>query len=240
MRIVINHLTRMRTGYVCAAGVELESLRHVRPVLEEGALPFDLLARYGGPLEMAAVVDLRSARPLGQRPHVEDHVILPDGTSLRMQMAADEFWGLLMRLARTRLRDIFGDELRRVGRSSCGTDVGRGRCSLGCFRPSQTPGLCCVLQAASGKTRIRMRITDGELDAEVGVTDVRLHEDDHVTANRTLVEETARRIERSEEVVLGVGLTRAFTSSTPHGEEEAHWLQVTNIHFKEDPIWPLG
>ena len=33
MRIVINHLTRMRAGYICAAGVEANTLQHVRPVL---------------------------------------------------------------------------------------------------------------------------------------------------------------------------------------------------------------
>jgi hypothetical protein len=240
MKIVINHLTRMRAGYICAAGVEPESLRHVRPVLEDGALPFDLLARYGGPLEMAAVVEMRSARPLPVPPHVEDHVIVPDATHAGGALSPDEFWDLLARLARTRLRDIFGQELHRVGLSSCGTDVGLGLVSLGCFRPKRTPRLGCVAQACSGKTRIRMRIADDEFEVDVGVTDVRLHEADHVTVNRKLVDEIARRIEGSAEVILGVGLTRPFTSTTAHGEEEAHWLQVTNIHLKEEPVWRLG
>lgn len=240
MKIVINHLTRMRTGYVCTAGVEPESLRHVRPVLEEGALPFDLLARYGGPFDMAAIVEMRSARPVSAPPHVEDYVIVPDCTSSQARMPPDEFWSLLERLAKTRLREIFGPELRPVGRSSCGTDVGQGLASLGCFRPPRTPRLSCVRQGSSGKMRIRMRIADDQLEVDIGVTDIRLHEDDHVTPNQALVHEVARRIEESGDVILGVGLTRAFTSSTAHGDEEAHWLQVTNIHLKEDPAWPLG
>ena len=240
MRIVINHLTRMRTGYVCAAGVEPESLRHVRPVLEEGALPFDLLARYGGPFDMACVVDLRIARPHPMPPHVEDHVIVPGSTTSCAVMRPAEFWGLLGRLAKTRLRDVFGERLRPVGRSSCGTGVGQGIASLGCFRPSRAPQLSCVEQTSSGKVRIRMRIADAELEANVGVTDIRLHEDDHVTPNRAAVEALERRIQQSGQVILGVGLTRAFTSSTPHGDEEAHWLQVTNIHLEEDPAWQLG
>lgn len=240
MRIVINHLTRMRAGYVCAAGVEPETLRHVRPVLEDGALPFDVLARYGGPFDMARVVELRIARPHPVPPHVEDHVIVPESAVPCAATDATEFWQLLRRLTKTHLRDVFGDRLRPVGRSSCGTGVGEGTVSLGCFRPSKAPRLSCVKQPSSGKLRIRMHIADGELEADVGVTDIRLHEDDHVTPNRAAVEVLDRRIRQSAEVILGVGLTRAFKSSTPHGEQEAHWLQVTNIHLREDPGWELG
>jgi hypothetical protein len=33
MQIVINHLTRMQRGFMCVAGVDLATGRHVRPVL---------------------------------------------------------------------------------------------------------------------------------------------------------------------------------------------------------------
>ena len=238
MHVAINHLTRMRAGYICAAGVDLETFRHVRPVLEEGALPFDLLARYGGPLEMAGIVELGRPRPAPEPPHVEDHVIVPARARSRGNVPAADFWALLCRLSKTRLREIFGGQLRRVGRSSCGADLGRGEASLGCFRPSGRPRLFFVTGGSSGRPRIRMRIDDGQLDVLVGVTDIRLYGDDHVTPDRAMVEQTSARLEGSGEVILGVGLTRGYASSAE--SEPVHWVQVNNIHLEADPTWPLG
>ena len=48
MKIVITDLTRMNDGHICVAGIEVESLRRVRPV--SGRLPSRLLRRNGGPL----------------------------------------------------------------------------------------------------------------------------------------------------------------------------------------------
>jgi hypothetical protein len=53
-----------------------------------------------------------------------------------------------------------------------------------------------------------------------------------------LVRGLARRIMESEEVLLSVGLTRQFQPS-PSGPFY-HFLQVNNIHFREDPAWELG
>ena len=52
MRLLINHLTRMHGGHICLAGVDLETRRHVRPMLANESLPFYFLARYGGPFEI--------------------------------------------------------------------------------------------------------------------------------------------------------------------------------------------
>ena len=58
MRIVVNHLTRMMKGYICAAGIDEETNEHVRPVLPGVRLRVDLLEERGGPFSMAALVDL--------------------------------------------------------------------------------------------------------------------------------------------------------------------------------------
>lgn len=241
MRIVINHLTRMRGGYICAAGVDLETERHVRPVLDDGALPFDLLARYGGAIEMANVVDLGSARPVGKRPHVEDHVIVPGRLRLCGQFPPDDFLRLQNRLSRVRLSDLFGPQLKPVGRCSCGTEIGEGEASLGCFRPERTPYLYCTAKRRSGKPSIRMKIDDGRFVVVVGVTDIRLYEDDHCTPHRERIGRAAARILDSTPVVLSLGLTRAFAAAGSSRVEPAHWLQVNNIHFEDEPLlWHLG
>ena len=139
MRIVVNHLTRMGGGYVCVAGLDPDRNQHVRPVLPEGPLPFDLLARYGGPFEMARLVDLGVSRPAPRPPHVEDHVIVPERVKSLGTLPPFEFWSLLNRVAQTRLTDIFGADLKSLGRYSRGTKQGRGLVSLGVFHPQQKP-----------------------------------------------------------------------------------------------------
>jgi Dual OB-containing domain len=240
MRIVVNHLTRVRGGYVCVAGLDLDRLRHVRPVLPEGALPFDLLARYGGPFEMAALVELGIARSAPRQPHVEDQVIVPERVSLCGALPPDEFWDLLHRIGKTRLHDIFGADLKSVGRSSCGTEEGKGRVSLGCWLPIHTPQLYYREKGPGGKAAIRIRIRDDDFEAILGVTDLRLYEADHMTPDRVAIERTGRRIAEGETVVLGVGLTRAFAASSEQKDNLVHWLQVTNIHLAGDPTWRLG
>ena len=240
MRIVVNHLTRMRGGYVCVAGLELDGMRHVRPVLPKGALPFDLLARYGGPFDMAELVELGIARPAPRPPHVEDHVIVAERAKSRGTLSPEEFWGLLNRVSENRLADIFGADLKSVGRSSCGTEEGKGRVSLGLFHPKDSPELYYRDRGPGGKAAIRIRIRDDDFDAILGVTDLRLYEDDHMTPDRAAIERTGRRIADAKTVVLGVGLTRPFAASNDRKDNPVHWLQVTNVHLAGDPIWRLG
>ena len=240
MRIVVNHLTRMRGGYVCVAGVDPDTLEHVRPVLQHAALPFDLLARYGGPFDIARIVELGTPRPTPERPHVEDYVIVPSHARSRQSLPADKFWLLLRRLSKTGLREIFGSELKSLGQSSCGTDPGKGEASLGCFRPARTPQLCYLPKGPSGRPRVRIGICDGQFEVLPSVTDIRLYQEDHITPDRACVERISHRLQSGEAVILGVGLTRAFAGSAEHKTEPAHWLQVNNIHLESDPTWQLG
>ncbi len=85
-----------------------------------------------------------------------------------------------------------------------------------------------------------MDLFDGVFDVTVGVTDLRLCEDDHMTPNRGLVEELAVKLCTTSDLLLGVGLTRPFASSTDPDAEPVHWLQVTNLHLPTDPTWQLG
>jgi len=240
MRIVVNHLTRMRGGHVCVAGVDVETDRHVRPVLGWGSLTPALLARNHGPFDMANVVDLGPVEPRPKPPHVEDHVFSPPNAKLIERLGAEEFWALLYAVSRPRLRDVFGDPLEPMGRSSCGTPVGRGRASLGCFRPPRRQASPWVERGRDGALRVRIRIDDGELCRSVAVTDLRLYRDDHATADPAAVRKLADRLRSPGAVILGVGLTRAFSSSSERQPEPVHWLQVNNVHLEDDPTWQLG
>jgi hypothetical protein len=236
MKILINHLTRMHGGHICVAGVDLETRRHVRPVLADGNLPFYLLARYGGPFEMGHVVELGQPRPRPERPHVEDHVVVPSHAKLLRTAEEHEFWNLLCCEQKPSLRSIFGPALGPVGRMRYGTPDGRGNVSLGLFRPAQPPRL--YLTEGHGKQQIRIKLADGELHADAGVTDLRLCAADHATPDEALVRGVAKWLADSGGVILAVGLTRRFRPSG--GRDYAHYLQVNNLHLAEDPLWRLG
>lgn len=237
MRILINHLTRMHGGHICVAGVDLETRRHVRPMLPGEMLPFYMLARYGGPFEMSWVVDLGRPRPLPEPPHVEDHVFIASRTKADRPAAAHELWGMLEELRQPSLRRIFGADLHNTGRNRLAAELGQGTASLGFLRPAAPPELY-LANSADGRPRIRMRFSDGEFEADAGVTDLRLYGDDHATPDSARVCGLARAIAGSRNVILAVGLTRKFRvcQSAPY----RHWLQVNNVHLPEIPIWRLG
>ena len=238
MIIVVNHLTRMRENHVCVAGVDLETGRHVRPVLAWGHLAPDVLSRNGGPFDIGNVVDLGAAKHCPQKPHVEDHGFRPSEATFVERFRDDDFWALLYSVSKPRLEEIFGSDLKRLGRSSCGTEVGKGEASLGCLRPTRTPRLQCGDRGQSGKPRIRIDVDDGHFRANVSVTDLRLYHADHATPDRRTVTRIAQRLKGPGAVILGVGLTRAFAASI-EGRQQ-HWLQVNNVHLEADPTWQLG
>lgn len=237
MKILVNHLTRMHGAHICVAGLDVDTRRHVRPVLQHEAMPADMLARYGGPFEMARIVDLGRPRPIPDRPHVEDYVFVPSWAKVQRTASADEFWNFLHQVVRARLAEIFGQEFEALGNSRFGTRLGRGEASLGCLLPRRPPELY-LARSREGKPQIRMRLADGRVHADAGVTDLRLYQADHATPDTALVRGVAKWIRDSDCVLLSVGLTRKFRPTDRH--EYRHYLQVNNVHLKEDPTWSLG
>ncbi len=212
MKILVNHLTRMHGGHICIAGVDLDTRRHVRPVLGREGMPKHLLARYGGPFDMARVVDLGTPRPEPDRPHVEDHRFAPSRLRFRRTASAEEFWKVLHDLAKTRLQEIFASALREAGNSHYATELGQGLASLGCLRPQKPPELY-LRGDRQGKPQVRMRLSDGEIDVDASVTDLRLGGQDPTVPDRDVVRGVAKWIQDSDDVLLSVGLTRKFRPS---------------------------
>lgn len=235
MKIVISHLTRMSEGFICVAGVDPVSKKHIRPV-HMGRLPKNLLRVHGGPFEMAAVVDLGSVTPSPQKPEVEDHHFTAASAASTGFLGPDRFWELLDSVAHSKLSKIFGPDLKMRGRTSCGVDVNAGIASLGVLRAKSAS---IGIRAGFGdkKGQIRVDLSDGEFDLNLGVTDIRFFADDHVTPKEGKVASAGKRLAAGEEVLFGVGLTRP--KATP-GFAPVHWLQINAVYFRSKPTWQLG
>jgi hypothetical protein len=231
VQILVNHLTRMQPGFICVAGVDVNTLNHVRPVLRYGRLTTDLLKSNGGPLEIGAVVDLGPTAPAGHAPELEDHYFDPARAMWLFDDDPDDYWESLNQVAQESLPEIFGPDLE-LWEGSCTVDVGIGHTSLGCLAPEEQPWLY-----VDHRGTVRMVLEHLTPSVDLSVTDLRLYESDHKTPRRNLVVNTQKRLEAGVEVILSVGLTRPWRKQGD--TEERHWLQVNNIHLKDDPLWRL-
>ncbi len=214
---------------MCVAGIDLDTGEHVRPELSAGRMPVQLLARYGGPFDIGAVVDIGAAFSLGRVPEVEDCRCFVGAFARSAETSDVEFWDLLSRSAKTDLGTIFGPELGKPTARSCGVNMGKGMRSLGCLRPSHA----CFLQVRhteGQRTSVRMLLHDVMLgDLDLAVNDLRLFGSDHATADEARVVNVQEHLAHANDTILSVGLTREFRG--------VHWLQVNNIHFSGRPVW---
>ena len=228
MRIIVNHLTRMQPGYICVAGVDLQTGRHVRPV-QIGRLSRARLARYGGPFDIATLVDLGRVEYVGSPPKVEDYRFNVEEAHPHAVAAPRDFWYLLSHTAQRRLADIFGPELRMLG-GACALPSGRGQASLGCLVPTGQPEF--VVRDSS---KLRLHFSDGAFDVRASVTDIRLYEANQRALRLALVDDLQRRINHGVGVVLSIGL--GYPWQKPGDTEKRHWLQVNGIHLADNPVW---
>jgi hypothetical protein len=237
MRIVVNHLTRMQPGYICVAGLDPDTGRHVRPCLPQGRLSARCLARYHGPFDVAVLVDLGPTTPRSSPPETEDELFDPRQTRRVRVLSAAEYWALLQSVSATKLTELFGNALTRPGRGGCAVAPGQGIASVGCLLPAERPGLL-VIEQAGRRPRLRLEIGDGQYSLNLSVTDIRLYGADHTTPDRGVVDRIRARLQSGERVIVSVGLSRPFAARLE--EPELHWLQVNGIHLESDPVWQLG
>jgi hypothetical protein len=230
MRIIVNHLTRLKYGNICVAGLDAETGRHIRPVIEHHRMNGAFLRRNGGPFDIGCLVDLGPTQPVGQAPECEDHRFTLHKVRPVGETTPDEFWRLLSRAARPTLRDIFGPDLQRRGAGAT-VDPQRGSASLGCLG-----GVRPVL-SVDGFKGIRLSFTEpgAAEQLNLSVTDVRLAQADLQTPRQAAIDALARRIAEGVEVILAVGLGRAWQKESDTGPR--HWLHVNNIHLVDDPAW---
>jgi hypothetical protein len=240
MKIVVTHLTRMQRGTVCVAGLNVETGLHVRPVQPMGVLQSRVTTRRGGCFDMATVVDLGLTRPVPSPPEIEDHEITWWHARAIRILEPDLFWPMLGWAARASLGELFGPELRTLGKPGsrrAATDSGYGRASLGVLIPHRQPRLS-IGAKPDGRKVVRMSLSDRDLGLDLSVADLRLYADDGGRPDLARIEDVSARLARGVPALVSVGLTRAFAARD--GERPVHWLQVNNIHLEDDPCWRLA
>jgi hypothetical protein len=235
VRIIVNHLTRMVPGFICVAGISVETSQHIRPVCNRVMLPLRWAASQGGVFGIGNVVDLGSVRYRGERPEFEDREFREQHLRCIDRLPPEDFWSLLDEHHETRLRRIFGSELTLDG-NSCTTERGCGDASLGVIVPDRVARLY-----VGGHGGVRLAFDVGRAHLDLSVSDLRFYSMDDATAtwriDRNRLESVAFAIETGVPVMLSVGLTRAFKRNSD--DSWRHWLQVNNIHLADDPLGDL-
>lgn len=227
MRIVTNHLTRMATGYVCVAGIDLDTGKHVRPVLR-GRIEQRFSGALGGPFDIGSVVDLGRVQYVGEPPETEDHRFDLHGIYSAGHLRGDRFWDVLDHATRSTFSEIFGPQLRPKGRTFA-VDEGQGRASLGLLTPKATPRL---IEDRYGKLRLEVQAND--FRGSFSLTDLRMY-DRNFAVDPRAVAKVKQKLARRVPVILGVGLTRPWQK--PGDSKAYHWLQINNLHFADEPLW---
>ncbi len=230
MRIVVNHITRMTAPRICIAGIDVETLEHVRPTTP----PTDLITRqlmreHGGPFRVGAMVELGAVRAVPARPESEDHRFRTTDARHVRDLDGDEFVALLDSVSCTDLDAGFGPGLDRVGWKYA-VEVGGGLRSLAVVKARRRP----VFEVDDTYGRLQLRYNDAEPPAYLPVTDIRFYEADHRTIRRGIVDDVARRVRSGIDVFLMLGLARAYQA--PSDDRKRHWLQLNGLVLADQPV----
>jgi hypothetical protein len=215
MRIVVNHVTRMAAPRICVAGIDTNTLEHVRPTTP----PSDLITRAllrteGGPFGVGAVVDIGDAVAVPSPPETEDHQFRTSRARHVEDLGGDEFLELLEQVSAEDLGSAFGPELEPVGWKYA-IEAGCGECSLAVLRPRQRP----VLAVDDKFGKLQLQFNDLDRRTYLPVTDVRFYEEDQATVRTGVVNDVARRI-RGESTCSGLTAPRPTRGQQP-AETEA-------------------
>ncbi|MBI2760471.1 MAG: hypothetical protein HYX51_03470 [Chloroflexi bacterium] len=227
MRVLITDFTRMTEGFICVAGIDVETHKRVRPVIGD-RLQASLAATRGGVFDMRRLIDLGPAFAVGRAPEVEDYFFTQGKCAHVQTLNGAAFFDQLRTVACSGLV-AFGPELDPAGKGGMALAEGAGRCSLVITRSIEPFD---VVITERGSLRARWA---GGLD--LSVTDIRLYHPDFQTPDRSKVAWLRRLLASDPEVYLCYGVSRAFKRTDD--DRPRHWLQLNNIHLSTAPDWQL-
>jgi hypothetical protein len=210
----------MQPGYVCLAGIDSSTGRHVRPVARGRRLRRSEILVSGSELRIGSEVDLGRVIPVPHPPETEDHDFSPAAMTRVRDLAPADLRARLDAAGAADLSSTLGAHLEADGHTAS-APIGSPGPSLGCLIPAGKPRL----EVAFGS--LKLLLEDAGRPLRVAVTDLRLFEADEQTPDRATILRVNRLIEAGD-VYLSVGLTRPFTK--PGETRVRHWLQINNVH----------
>ncbi|MBN9390573.1 MAG: hypothetical protein J0I20_21260 [Chloroflexi bacterium] len=224
MRIVVNHLTQLNPGFICVAGLDLETRQHVRPRLRQNNLPTAYLTKNGGYFELGAMLDLDWVEKAPVAPEIEDVRFNPRRVKVLPRGTPGYFWNFLKSVARPHLPAIFGPDLQSLDYSAV-VPESKGMASLGCLYLERLPEL--ILNT---RGRPRLSLNDPPFKLNLPVTDFRFYDGTPERLNQAAFEQANALIRQGGPAILSVGLSRAWRKNEI--DPAYHWLQVNNLHFE--------
>jgi hypothetical protein len=227
MRLLVTDFTRMAAGHICVAGIDFDTGRTVRPVLD-GRLPASLASTKGGRFDIRRIVDIGPARFDGWPPETEDHRFDPASCRHERTITGEAFLDRLRAIAEEGL-DGFGPGLVEMGRGGRASAIGAGQRSLVVVRATEPPSVYL-----GERGTIRARLGD---HLDLSVTDIRLFDNDFQTPSTTKLDWLRRQLAKPGELFLSLGLSRPFRRSWD--DAPRHWLQLNNLHLAVAPDWQL-
>lgn len=230
MQITVNHITRMRTdSRICIAGVNTETLSHVRPVTPpDDLITRELLQENGGPLAIGAVVDLGAVTPQPNPPETEDHRFKTSSARLIEMSSPESYWRMLCDIAAPSLETAFGPNLEARGRGFA-IEPGRGVRSLAVVKVTGQPQL-----RIDDWEKLRLHLDGAMSAAALSVADVRFVAPDHVTVKTKVVDSVNARLRQGVPAYAMLGLSRPFHANTD--DRPRHWVQVNGLCLADSPI----
>jgi hypothetical protein len=236
VRLLVTHLTRMREDFVCVAGIDTESGRHVRPLPVGSRMRIRDTSLGGGPFEIGALIDLGLTRSCGTPPEIEDFEFARDQVKKIDIVDDGVFLRLLESTTRTSLTSIFGPELEQNGHTWASLR-GTGSASLGCIIPKR---LELDRGISTNETEVlRVWVAFDGKSFRLPVTDLRLYRLD--STQRTMLLDSnvvswlRGKLHGARPCIVTIGLSRAWLR--PNDSAPRHWMQLNNIYFADDPYW---
>jgi hypothetical protein len=221
MRLLVTHLTRMRVGFVCVAGMVPSTGAHVRPVVPGRRLRRAEIEIGGSEIVIGTELDLGAVTPVPSPPEVEDHAFVPGVARRIRDWPPTDLAPFLHTYAASSLEVIFGSSLEPDG-ATASMAIGAGTASLGCLAPTDQPTI-----SVDAYDKVKLALEDGGNTFSVTVADLRLYEADQKTPDAAAIRRLQAELEGESEVFLAVGLSRPFAKS---GGAPRHWLQINNVH----------
>jgi hypothetical protein len=220
VRIVVNHVTRMKKSRICVAGIDAATFRHVRPVTPpKTPITRTFLRENGGPFGAGALVDIGAVKERPDPPETEDHTFSIDRAQHVEDLDDTLYFTLLERVGDADILSAFGPDLVEVRRRKFAVPAGCGTRSLAVV---PVPGA----KLSISDEKLYLLLWSPRAAAKIRVTDVRFYEADQTTIKRGVVADVNRRLASGIPACAMLGLARAI----PDDEAGAvHWLMANGL-----------